>query len=522
MKRDLMLKTLEKEDNLYDFIIIGGGATGIGIALDASSRGYSCALFEKSDFTKSTSSKSTKILHGGVRYLAQGNVALVREASIERGLLRENAPHLVKNLWFIVPTAGIKEDIMYTVGLTFYDMLAGRLGLGKTTHLSKKNTLKRIPTLNPNKFTSGVAYHDGQFDDSRLAINSLETAVEHGAVVLNYANVIGLTKNGKGQLSGVTIKDEETKKTFSVKGKNIINAAGVFANEVLFMDDPKQPKVVAPSQGVHLIIDKSFYPTDDAMMIPHTDDGRILFLIPWHDKVILGTTDLPVKDPSLEPKATEEEINFILKTASRYLTKAPTRSDVLSVFAGLRPLAAPKAEGKKTKEISRSHKIYVSDSGLITIIGGKWTTYRKMGEDMIDRAEKERKWNHIETKTKHLKIHGYTKEVDYKDPMYFYGTDKDLIMKLMEEEPDLKTTISKKLNINKAQVVWSVRNEMARNIEDFLARRVRAQLLDAKESIKIAPVVAEIMANELGKTKKWQEEQVNNYEKLTTSIYVVK
>lgn len=519
-----MFEILKKENKLYDFIIIGGGASGIGIALEASARGYSVALFEKADFTKSTSSKSTKILHGGVRYLAQGNISLVREASIERGLLRENAPHLAKNLWFIIPTAGIKEKIMYTVGLTFYDLLAGRLSLGKSIPLSKKSTLRRIPTLNPNKCTSGVAYHDGQFDDSRLAINSLETAVEHGAVVLNYANVIDLIKNKEGQLSGVTVKDEETQETFSVKGKNIINAAGVFANEVLFMDDPKQPKIVAPSQGVHLIIDKSFYPGNDAMMIPHTDDGRILFLIPWHDKVILGTTDLPVEEPSLEPKPTEEEINFILKTANRYLTKAIKPSDVLSCYAGLRPLAAPKAEGKKTKEISRSHKISVTDSGLITIIGGKWTTYRKMGEDMIDRAEKERKWNHIESKTKHLKIHGYKEkeEVDYEDPMYFYGTDKDLIMKLIKEEPDLKKIISKKLNINKAQVVWSVRNEMARNIEDFLARRVRAQLLDAKESIKIAPVVAEIMANELGKTKKWQEEQVNNYEKLTTSIYIVK
>ncbi|GMT46133.1 MAG: glycerol-3-phosphate dehydrogenase [bacterium] len=517
MKREKMIEILNRQTKTYDFIVIGGGAAGIGIALEASARGYSVALFEKADFTKSTSSKSTKIAHGGVRYLAQGNVALVREACVERGLLRQNAPHLVKNLWFIIPTAGLWEEIMYTLGLTFYDMLAGRLGLGKSKPISKKKTLKRIPTLNPNKLTAGVVYHDGQFDDSRLAINSLETAVEHGAVVLNYTSVTELLKDQDGKLSGVTIRDEEPKQTFSVLGKNIINATGVFADDILNMDNPKHQKLVAPSQGVHLIIDKSFLPGNDAIMIPKTDDGRVLFLVPWHDRVILGTTDTPVKEALLEPKALEEEIEFILKTAGRYLSKVPKRSDVLSVYAGLRPLAAPKAEGKKTKEISRSHKIYVSDSGLLTIIGGKWTTYRKMGEDLVNRAEQERKWQHTNTKTKHLKIHGYKKDTDLSDPLYFYGTDKESIMKLVEETPSMKQIISKKLNIIKAQVVWSVRNEMARNVEDFLARRVRAQLLDARESIKIAPIVAKIMAKELGRDQEWQDEQVKQYEKITSN-----
>jgi len=515
MKRKEIMEVLNRQDKIYDFIVVGGGASGVGIALEASTRGYSVALFEKADFTKSTSSKSTKIVHGGVRYLAQGNFALIREACVERGLLRKNAPHLVKNLWFIIPTASLWEEIMYTVGLTVYDMLAGHLSLGRSKPISKKTTLKRVPTLNPNKFTAGVVYHDGQFDDSRLAINSLETAAEYGAVVLNYTSVTGLLKDENDKLTGVIVTDEETKQTFSVSGKNIINATGVFADDILNMDNPKHQKLVAPSQGVHLILNKSFLPGGDAIMIPKTDDGRVLFLVPWHDRVIMGTTDTPVKEASLEPKASEEEIEFILKTAGRYLSKVPKRSDVLSVFAGLRPLAAPKDEGKKTKEISRSHKIYVSNSGLLTIIGGKWTTYRKMGEDLVNRAEQKRKWPHINTKTKHLKIHGYKKDTDINDPMYFYGTDKRSIMKIVSEDSSMNQMISKKLNIIKAQVIWSVRNEMSINVEDFLARRVRAQLLDARESVRIAPAVAKIMAEEMGKTQAWQKAQVKQYEKVT-------
>ncbi len=520
MKRNIMIKKLFQNGKVYDFIVIGGGATGIGVALEASARGYSVILLEQSDFTKSTSSKSTKIAHGGVRYLAQGNVRLVREACIERGLLRINAPHLVKNLWFVIPTSGLREEIMYTVGLTFYDMVAGRLGLGVSKLISKKHTLKRVPTLNPNKLTAGVIYHDGQFDDSRLAINSLQTAVEHGAVVLNYTRVTELLKNQDGNLSGVIVIDEEQKETLQILGKNIINATGVFADEILHKDNPNNRKTVAPSQGVHLILDKSFLQGNDAIMIPKTDDGRVLFLIPWHEKVIVGTTDTPIKEASLEPIALEEEIEFILTTVGQYLTKVPKRTDVLSVYAGLRPLAAPKNDGKKTKEISRSHKIFLSDSGLLTIIGGKWTTYRKMGEDLVDRAEKERKWKHIPTKTKHLKIHGYKKDINLNDPMYFYGTDKEGIMQLIAENPTWNKIISKKLNIIKAQVVWSVRNEMARNVEDFLARRVRAQLLDARESIRMAPEVASIMADELGKDEVWQKEQVKQY-KIITGNYII-
>lgn len=498
----------------FDFIIIGGGATGIGIALEASARGYSVVLLEKSDFTKSTSSKSTKLVHGGVRYLAQGDVGLVREAVVERGLLTQNAPHLVKNQSFIIPTHGLFDELQYTVGLTMYDLLAGKLSLGRSKRISKAKTLKRISTINPDKISAGVVYHDGQFDDTRLAINTLQSATELGAIVINYCSVNGLLKDDKGMVCGVKFFDEEGEKSYEIKGKQVVNATGVFADDVLMMDSPNAEKTIAPSQGVHLVLDKSFLPDNDAIMIPKTDDGRVLFLVPWHGRVVVGTTDTPIKQESLEPIALEEEIEFILKTASRYLTKAPKRSDVLSVFAGLRPLAAAKGEGKKTKEISRSHKIFTSDSGLLTMVGGKWTTYRKMGEDLVDKTEVKNGWAKIPTKTKHLKIHGYKENVDHNNPLYFYGSDEAAILELASKNSN-KNYISEKLQVIEAQVLWAVENEMCRTVEDFLARRTRCQLLDARESIKMAAKVAEIMAKELGKDEAWQTKQVEDYLSVT-------
>lgn len=515
MERQNMIEAISQNKTEYDFIIIGGGATGIGIALESASRGYSTILLEKSDFTKSTSSKSTKLVHGGVRYLAQGDVALVREACKERGLLLQNAPHLVKNQSFVIPAGGLWDELQYTIGLTLYDFMAGSLSLGRSKRISKSKAIKRIPTINPKKISAGIVYHDGQFDDSRLAINTLQTIDELGGIMLNYTPVEGLLKNVSGKLSGVKVKDNESGKIFNIHGKNIINATGVFADDILQMDSPEKKKTIAPSQGIHLVLDKSFLPGDHAIMIPKTDDGRVLFAVPWHGKIVLGTTDTQIDKPSLEPKALEEEIKFILKTAARYLTKAPARNDVLSVFAGLRPLAAPQGEGKKTKEISRSHKIFVSNSGLFTMIGGKWTTYRKMGEDLVDRAETEHGWKHIETKTKHLKLHGYESNVNHEDPLYFYGSDKPRLLDLAKKDADLNEVISEKLNIIKAQVVWAVREEMARTVEDFLARRARAQLLDARESMRIAPEVARIMAQELKKDQNWEKEQVENYIQVT-------
>jgi len=516
MNREDMMYKLRKDSKTYDFIIIGGGATGIGIALEASARGYSVVLLEKSDFTKSTSSKATKLMHGGVRYLEQGDIALVREAVVERGLMLRNAPHVVKIQSFIIPTHGWYDEILYTIGLTVYDLLAGKLSLGRSKHISKSETLQRISLINPKKISAGVVYYDGQFDDSRLAINTLQSASEMGAIVLNYCAVNALVKNEKGAVTGVEVQDEESGDVFEIKGKQVVNATGVFADDVLQMDAPGSRKTIAPSQGVHLILDKSFLPGNDAITIPKTDDGRVLFLVPWHNKVIIGTTDTPVERGVLEPIAFDEEIEFILNTASRYLTKAPKRSDVLSVFAGLRPLAAPKREGNKTKEISRSHKIYTSKSGLLTMVGGKWTTFRKMGEDLVNKAEKNHKWEHKPSKTRDLKIHGYKQDVNFDNPLYFYGSDEAALLELSKQNGWDKS-ISTSMFVIQAQVVWAVRHEMARKVEDFLARRVRCQLLDAKESIKMAPEVAKIMGKLLGKDKAWEIEQIAEYKKLTSN-----
>ena len=516
MKRSEMIDKISDNSKEFDFIIIGGGATGIGIALEASARGYSVVLLEKSDFTKSTSSKSTKLVHGGVRYLAQGDLGLVREAVIERGLLTQNAPHLVKDQTFIIPTHGLYDELQYTVGLTLYDLLAGKYSLGRSKRISKSKTLSRISTINPKKISAGVVYHDGQFDDSRLAINTLQSSVKMGAIVINYCSVSGLLKDNSGKVSGVKFMDLEGNKEYKIKGKQIVNATGVFADDILKMDSPNAEKTIAPSQGVHLVLDKSFLPDNDAIMIPKTDDGRVLFLVPWHNRVVVGTTDTPIEKESLEPIALEEEIEFILKTAARYLTKAPKRSDVLSVFAGLRPLAASKGKGKKTKEISRSHKIFTSKSGLLTMVGGKWTTFRKMGEDLVDKTEQLNNWLHIPTKTKHLKIHGYKENVDYTNPLYYYGSDEEAILELAKEA-GMSDLVSASLEVVNAQVVWAVKHEMARTVEDFLARRTRCQLLDARESIKMAPQVAKIMAAELKQDAAWQTKQIDDYAQVTSN-----
>ena len=511
MPREKILKKVEQFDGVYDFIVIGGGATGIGITLETSTRGYKTLLLEKSDFTKSTSSKSTKLLHGGVRYLAQGDIALVREACVERGRLLRNTPHLAKNQSFVIPTFGWFDELKFTVGLKMYDLLAGTYSLGRSHRVSKKKALEKIPTMKPDIMTAGVVYHDGQFDDSRMAVNVLQSSVEHGADVLNYANVKGLTKNSDGRIDGVIFQDAETGKEYTVKGKAVINATGVFADQVLQMDKPGTDKTIRPSQGVHVVLDKSFLPGDHAIMIPKTDDGRVLFAVPWHNKVVVGTTDTPVDSATLEPVALEEEIRFILETSGKYLTKAPKRSDILSIFAGLRPLAAPKAGSSKTKEISRSHKIVVSESELFTMVGGKWTTFRRMAQDMVEKVEKEKQWKKTQSKTKSFKIHGYKTDIDINDPMYVYGTDKEKILELTKAEPGLDAVLSESLHLIKAQVVWAVREEMARTLDDVLSRRIRCILLDAREAMRIAPEVAAIIAKELGKDKAWEQQQVTEF-----------
>ncbi|NQU86820.1 MAG: glycerol-3-phosphate dehydrogenase/oxidase [Mariniphaga sp.] len=515
MKRLESIRAIEySPDKVWDIVIIGGGATGLGAAVDAASRGYDTLLLEKYDFSKGTSSRSTKLVHGGVRYLANGDIGLVLEALQERGLLLQNAPHLVKNLEFIIPNYGWFDGPFYTIGLKVYDMMAGKLGLGPSIHISKEETMNAIPNLVEEDLKGGVIYHDGQFDDSRLAVNLAQTITDNGGYVLNYCEVIGLLKNDEGIISGVECFDSENKKPYSINAKVVVNATGIFVDSINKMDESDHKKTVVPSQGIHVILDQSFLQSDSAIMIPKTADGRVLFAVPWHGKVVVGTTDTPIDDHDIEPRALEEEIKFILKTAKKYLAKKPKRKDVLSIFAGLRPLAAPEDENQETKEISRSHKLVISQSGLLTMIGGKWTTYRKMGEDIIDKAILLGGLDEKDCVTKNMPIHGYLKNVRSSGHLYVYGSDIPKIKTLIGQEPLLSEKLHKRLPYLKAEIIWAVREEMARTIEDVLARRTRALLLDAKASIEMASVVAEIMAKELGFNKEWQESQVEQYTEL--------
>ncbi len=507
----------------WDFLVIGGGASGLGCAVDASNRGFKTVLLEAYDFSKGTSSRSTKLVHGGVRYLAQGDVALVKEALEERGLLARNAKHLFKNQKFIIPNYSWWGGYYYALGMKMYDFLSKKLSLGKSRLIDKNETISNIPAIKDEKLVSGVSYQDGQFDDSRLAINLAQTAIKQGAVVVNYMKVIGLLKNDQGKVIGVEAEDQETSKIYRIKSKVIVNATGIFTNEILDLNDASHGKTVVPSQGVHLVLDRSFLKSDDALMIPKTSDGRVLFAVPWHDKVILGTTDTLIKDVSFEPKALEEEIEFILKTADHYLKTNPQRKDILSVFAGLRPLAAPKKEGMNTKEVSRSHKIVVSDTNLITIIGGKWTTYRKMAEEIIDTGIRVHKLPNKKCATRDLAIHGNVKEKveDFTNHYYFYGSDWSQIKKLESEKEEYQQKVHPNYDYTMAQVVWSIREEMARTVEDILARRIRLLFLDAKAAMEAAPKVAEILAKELEKSKEWAEEQEQLFLKLAQN-YLLK
>jgi glycerol-3-phosphate dehydrogenase len=495
----------------WDVLVIGGGATGLGIALDASARGYKTLLVEGSDFSKGTSSRSTKLVHGGVRYLAQGNLRLVREASVERGLLCNNAPHLVRNQTFVIPVYNTWDLVKYTIGLKLYDWIAGTRSLGSSVSISRKKTIEALPGIKHDGLLGGVLYHDGQFDDARLAINLVQSILEQGGCAVNYVKVTGLLKNKDGKTEGVIAEDKETLVSYKISAKAVVNATGVFVDDILEMDNAAAPKTICVSQGVHVVLDKKFYPSQHALMIPETSDGRVLFAVPWHNRVVVGTTDTPVESASLEPRALEKEINFILDTASAYLTQKPNRSDVLSVFAGLRPLAAPKEGKQKTKEISRSHKIIVSPSSLFTILGGKWTTFRKMGEDMVNEIEKQLGWERRASTTPQLRIHGYA-NVNFNDPFYFYGSDAPFVMQSMNGNTD--QWISRSLNVHKMQVKWAVEHEMARTVEDVLARRTRALLLDAVESIRISREVAAIMAELLNKGDDWINEQVQLYAQL--------
>jgi glycerol-3-phosphate dehydrogenase len=500
----------------FDICIVGGGATGLGIAVDAASRGCKTILLEKYDFAKGTSSRSTKLVHGGVRYLQQGNIKLVMEALKERGLLKKNAPHLVKNQSFVIPNYKWWENPFYGIGLKVYDWMAGSLGLGPSEFLSKEETLKLAPNLDEEGLRGGVLYHDGQFDDARLAIHLAMTAADHGAVVLNYLSVEGLMK-ANNIVCGVKAKDEISGREYEIRSKVVINATGIFSDNIAKMDNAEAEPMISHSQGIHLVFDKEFLPSDTAIMIPRTDDGRVLFAVPWHNKVIVGTTDTPVPGASIEPVALKNEIEFVMQHIARYLRKDPLLSDVRSVFAGLRPLV--KSSNKITAAISRDHHISVSDSELISITGGKWTTYRKMAEDVMEIAINKAGLYDKECVTKNLHIHGYKESNDSNTTLYYYGSDADGIQSLVKSSPELGELIHPSLPYIKAEIVWAVHNELCMTVEDALARRTRALLLDAKAAIESAPLVAGIMTKEMGKDDAWIKREIDNF-KLMAKNYL--
>jgi len=498
MNRSEQLQALAT-DTIWDIIIIGGGATGLGTALDASLRGYKTLLIEGHDFAKGTSSRSTKLVHGGVRYLEQGNIKLVREALRERGYLLKNAPHLTSVQTFIVPVFSTWGKMFYGIGLKVYDLLSGKLSLGNTQILSKKETLAHLPSINAEKLVGGILYYDGQFDDSGLAIEIAATAIKKGATVINYCKATGFTKTND-KITAVECIDVLSEKKYSLRTKVVVNATGVFTNAVVQMDDDSQDDLVSPSQGIHLVIDAKKFPGTDAMMIPKTDDGRVLFAVPWHDKVVLGTTDTPIDTVSFEPKPLEEEIEFIIKHINRYCTSLITRADINSVYVGLRPLVKQKTHISSAL-ISREHHLTVSPSGLITITGGKWTTYRKMAADAVDNAAFIGKLNKEKCITAETKIGDELEK-------------KNRIQEILKNDASLAEKIHTNYSFTKIQIVYAVKFEMAICIEDILARRIRLLFLDARLAIELAPMVASIMATYLQKDKNWEAAEVASFNQL--------
>jgi glycerol-3-phosphate dehydrogenase len=510
MKRAEMLRQARERVQPWDIIVVGGGATGAGVAVDAAARGYATLLLEQHDFGKGTSSRSTKLVHGGVRYLEQGDVALVMEALKERGLLRQNAPHLVHELACIVPSYAWWEGPFYGIGLKIYGLLAGKSGFGKSHSISREETLQQLPNVNPDGLNGGVVYYDGQFDDARLLINLIATAAEQGATLLNYAKVTGLSKGADGVVNGVTWRDIESGESLQAHAKVVVNATGAFTDSVRQLAEPDVAEMISPSQGAHLVLDRSFLPGSNAILVPHTKDKRVMFAIPWHGHTLVGTTDTPINAPSLEPVPLDDEIEFMLETARLYLEKKPTRADILSVFAGIRPLVKS-GVGRKTATLSRDHTIHTDKSGLLSITGGKWTTYRNMAQECVDQAAVLAKLPDKPCVTQNLKIHGYHSDAASFGPLSSYGSDAPAIRKLISGDPTLARALDSQLPNVEAEVVWAARMEMARTVEDILARRTRALFLNARAAMRMAPKVAAILASELGKDEHWQAEQVKDF-----------
>lgn len=502
-ERSVQLASLRALD--FEVLVIGGGASGLGIAVDAVSRGYRTALIEAHDFAKCTSSRSTKLVHGGVRYLEQMQFALVKEALEERAILCANAPHLAHDLAFVVPKFHWWEGPFYGAGLKLYDALAGKHSFGKSRSLSREETMRAIPGIREDGLLGGIEYHDAQFDDARMALALARTAATLGASVVNRVRCIGFLKE-EGQINGAEVRDEESGQTFKVRATIVINATGVFADELRQVDDAAAKPSLEPSRGVHIVLPRRFLPADHAIMVPHTDDGRVLFVIPWHGRTLLGTTDSEVKDVDVEPRATAEDIEFILRNAGRYLAETPTHADILSVFAGLRPLARP-SEDKSSKRVSREHAIEVSASGLVTVTGGKWTTYRRMAEDVVAVAMETAGLEVGVCTTETLHLHGFDLEAGLEaglpDPRRMYGSDRLELEKIERADRFHAAPMHPNLPVTQSEVIFAVRSEMARSVDDVLSRRTRSLLLDARAAIEIASETARVMGRELG----WSDAQ---------------
>jgi glycerol-3-phosphate dehydrogenase len=508
-----------RAETMWDVVVIGGGATGLGAAVDAAARGHRTLLLEARDYAQGTSSRSTKLIHGGVRYLAQANVSLVREALHERGLLLANAPHLVHTRDFVVPAYRWLDLPYYGIGLTLYDQLAGRLRLGRTRWLSRRDVVARIPTIRSRGLRGGILYTDAQFDDARLAIALALTLADLGGSALNHVAVTGLTKR-QGRIAAVLARDQETGEELTIEARGVINATGVYVDELRRLDDPGAASLLSPSQGAHLVVDRSFLPGSSALLIPRTDDGRVLFAIPWHDRVLIGTTDTPTSVVAIEPRPLREEISYLLAHAARYLGRAPGPGDILSTFAGLRPLLRGN-DGPDTARLSREHAVTTSASGLVTITGGKWTTYRRMASDAVDRVVQVGGLPAHPSNTAGLRLHGWRQNsVEADGPLAAYGADAPELTRLCAEREEWNEPLHPFLPYRRGEVIWAARHEAARCVEDVLARRTRALFLDARASVEAAPHAAALLASELGHERAWQEQQVSRFRELARGYIV--
>ena len=479
-------------------------------------------LLEQADLSSGTSSRSTKLIHGGVRYLRQGNAGLVRQALTERGNLIRSAPHLVQKLAHLVPVFSHWERFFYGSGLKIYDLLAGSSSLGASSFLGRAETLTHCPFLKSSGLRGSIQYFDAQFDDSRLAVSLARSVECLGGLILTYVKVHAFVKNN-GRLTGVVARDLETDDEIRIRARVIINATGVFSDALRSLIHPSHQKRVLASRGTHIVLPLGRMSPTRGLLIPKTRDGRVLFLLPWQGVLLAGTTDIAVSQASLEPAASRAEVEYILEHLAEYLEPAPSVNDCLSVFAGLRPLIQARP-GESTSSLSREHAVVVDASGLVSLIGGKWTTFRLMGEDTVDKAA--RVGGLAPTARKgQLWIadcppSSEPETWEASDPLRVYGSERPRLEELCRETPALSRPLHPRLPYRMVQITWAVREEYARTVEDVLSRRTRALILDAPASVEAAPTAARLMAQELGKDVSWEDDQVRSYSALAANYTV--